>query len=108
MTANDRAFIRKAWDEGQALAILQLLASEVFKGKGNDSVLLDGLEGLGFCGTRDQLRTALSRLESLGLLRTEKMEAFGDSYMVASITEEGEDIVQGKQRAEGVSRPSRS
>lgn len=88
--------------EEQALAILQAMAREV-SGAVNDRVLAAYLDQIALGGLGDEVRAAILRLENLGLVKTRAV----DHYLIATLTELGERVANGRAAAEGVSRPRR-
>lgn len=89
--------------EDRRLCILRLLVEA--EGRANESVLKDGLTMLGLDAglTRDVLRSELNWLSNRGLLR---IEWFNDKVAVAHIQRRGVETAAGKERVEGVARPS--
>lgn len=84
------------------LAILRLLdASPGYSA--NDSVLTDAARSLGLTCTRDQVRGHLAWLEEQRLLT--RLEAT-TGLIVATISERGGDVAQGRSIVNGVQRPS--
>lgn len=89
--------------EDRRLAILKLLAES--GGSGNESVLRTGLEMLGHTAelTRDNVRKDILFLNECGLV---VMEWFSDKIVVCKITKRGVDVANGRERVEGVKKPS--
>ena len=84
------------------LVILRLLKQS--GGRGNDSSLLQGVRYIGHGGaTRDEVRSDLEFLKARGLIT---IEYFNETVMVATITERGVDVAEGRVEVEGVKKPS--
>lgn len=93
----------RAYLEEDLRLVLLLLLKEA-GGTANESVLRSGAAGLGHAkATRDELRFELEWLKERGLVT---LEWFGDKVAVASITERGLDVAEGRVTVEGVKKPS--
>jgi len=86
----------------QRLCILRLL-SAASAWRLNDSLLRGGLENFGLGATRDQLNTHLAWLEEQRLLTLDMPVA---NVTVATLTERGLDVAEGRAAQPGVQRPS--
>ncbi|MCT8831496.1 hypothetical protein KZ432_01000 [Glaesserella parasuis] len=84
----------------QRLVILRSLAEAGYDA--NESILSDCLDLYGHDISRDLVRNHLVWLEEQGLIQLERLK---DGYMVASITQRGLDVAQGRVAVEGVKRP---
>ena len=84
----------------QRLVILRSLAEAGYDAK--ESILSDCLDLYGHDISRDLVRNHLVWLEEQGLIQLERLK---DGYMVASITQRGLDVAQGRVTVEGVKRP---
>ncbi|ACL32510.1 winged-helix domain-containing protein [Glaesserella parasuis] len=84
----------------QRLVILRSLAEAGYDA--NESILSDCLDLYGHDISRDLVRNHLVWLEEQGLIQLERLK---DGYMVASITQRGLDVAQGRVTVEGVKRP---
>lgn len=104
---NEASETQRIRDEHQALEILRLLLESTFNGQANDHVIGPCLDRFALGGTPEQIRRALSRIESMGLLRTTTFESFGETYVTVQLTDAGERVALGKEAVEGVARPSR-
>lgn len=82
------------------LVALRVLA-EMPSYRANSSVLANMLHRFGHAVTRDQAKTELRWLEEQGLLTIEE----AGSVLVATLTERGQDVAEGRARVEGVARP---
>lgn len=82
------------------LVILRIL-SELPSYRSNSSVLCTLLERFGHAATRDQVKTELRWLCEQGLLGVEE----ASSVLVATLSERGQDVAEGKARVDGVARP---
>ncbi|MGA7673531.1 MAG: hypothetical protein WCA78_00620 [Rhizomicrobium sp.] len=89
--------------QDRRLAILRLLVEAA--GKANESVLREGLDLLGLDAglTRDAVRADLEFLQERALV---KLAWFNDKLAVASITKRGVEVSEGRERIEGIARPS--
>lgn len=86
--------------QDQRLVVLRVLSEAGYDA--NESIISDGLDLYGHDISRDLVRTHLNWLEEQGLLTIERLK---DGYMVASITQRGLDVAQGRVAVEGVKRP---
>ena len=86
------------------LSVLRMLAglSGYFA---NDSVLTQGVNGVGLSCTRDQMRGHLVWLEEQRLVSIQRVGSTG-SIIVATLTERGGDVAAGRSTVPGVQRPS--
>ncbi|MDO9716953.1 winged-helix domain-containing protein, partial [Glaesserella parasuis] len=75
----------------QRLVILRSLAEAGYDA--NESILSDCLDLYGHDISRDLVRNHLVWLEEQGLIQLERLK---DGYMVASITQRGLDVAQGR------------
>lgn len=93
----------EALAEDRRLAMLKLLVEA--DGLANESVLRSGLELLGHHAglTREAVREDLRFMEDRGLIR---LEWFGDKIAVAHIKRRGVEVSEGRERVEGIKRPS--
>lgn len=93
----------KNLSEHRRLAILRTLVGS--QGNANESILRDALHDLGLRAglTRQVVRDELRFLETCGALR---LNWYGDTLAVATITERGVDITEGNARVDGIKRPS--
>lgn len=107
LIANKSNFIQTIMDEHQALEILLILASKFANGAANEFVLSSCLDGFALGGSQAQIRTALHRLEAVGLIRTETIDRFGEPHIVAVLLDQGRRVAEGKDACDGVARPSR-
>jgi hypothetical protein len=89
-------------EEHVRISALRLL-KEVPDGRLNESVLREGLTQLGFARSRAQMRVTLEWLKDAGLI---KHEWFGETVLVAALTERGLDVAEGREIVKGVHRPS--
>lgn len=94
--------MRELFEADQRLVILRAL-SETQGYSANDSILHDVLNNFGHSLSRDAVRTHIRWLEEQGLLAVSKI---GDRTLVASITERGVDVANGRARVDGVKRPA--
>jgi len=86
--------------EDRRLVLLRIL-SEQNATRANSSVLTAALDHFGHAVSRDWIRTQLRWLEEQGLLRIEDI----GPVLVATLTERGADIAQGRGLVDGISRP---
>lgn len=100
MTQNSPDPASEARRHHQALAILRAMASDAWMGRANDHVLGDYLDAIALGGSRSEIRSAVMRLEELGLVRNTAVE----EYLIAILTEQGERVASGNLRVEGVAR----
>lgn len=82
------------------LVALRLLA-EMPAYRSNSSVLTMALERYGHAVSRDQVKTELRWLEEQGLVTVEDL----DTVFVATLTERGQDVANGRTMVPGVKRP---
>lgn len=69
--------------------------------RSNDSVLRQAMESFGHALTRDQVKTTLTWLAEQGLVTIEDMRA----VLVATLTERGLDVAEGRAVVPGVKKP---
>lgn len=84
------------------LTLLRLL-SEASGYRANSSVLLQGAQLMGFDPTRAQVRTQLAWLEEQELVATTSP---AEHLVVATLTERGHDVAEGRAKQPGVARPA--
>lgn len=84
------------------LAVLRLLDGQPGY-CGNDSVIHQAVNAIGLPCTRDQMRGHLAWLGEQRLVTT--VEA-GSGLIVATLTERGSDVANGRSVVSGVQRPS--
>ena len=84
----------------QRLVILRLL-SEALNYQSNCSFLNEGLGLLGYSVSRDTVRNQLRWLAAQDLVAITGV----NSSLVATLTERGQDVAEGKAVVEGVKRP---
>ena len=93
-----------SWDDHlrqhRRLAIIGILAEAPSSGL-NDAILHVSLADIGEPCARDQVRSELAWLKEQGLVAIEAAERF----MIASLTERGEDVAKGRATHPGVTRP---
>ncbi|GHT90043.1 hypothetical protein AGMMS49545_02240 [Betaproteobacteria bacterium] len=82
------------------LVILRTL-SEMPRYTGNSSVLTNLLSEFGHAVSRDQVKTELSWLTEQGLVTIESV----GSVLVATLSERGQDVAEGRAVVEGVAKP---
>ncbi len=82
------------------LVTLRIL-TELPSYRGNSSVLTNLLDKLGHSATRDQVKTELRWLAEQGLLTLDE----AGQVLVATLTERGQDVAEGRARVDGVQRP---
>ena len=87
--------------ELQALEILKILLLNECGGTALDQVIGRCLDEICLGGMPEEIRAALRRLENLDLVRTKEVS----EYLVVILTERGERVGKGHERAEGVERP---
>jgi hypothetical protein len=68
----------------------------------NSSILHSFADGLGLSATRDQVRTEIAWLAEQGLVTSEDH----DGLVVATLTDRGLDVAEGRTVVPGVQRPS--
>lgn len=93
--------MRQLLSEHQRISILMALAEAPGMGL-NDSILRDVLDAYGLDASRDQVKTELAWLAEQGLVVTETVS----TSLVASLTDRGLDVAQGRSIVPGVKRPS--
>jgi Fe2+ or Zn2+ uptake regulation protein len=86
--------------QDQRLVLLRVL-SEMPSYRHNSSVLSNLLHQMGHTMTRDQVKTELRWLSEQGLLTLEE----AGSVIVATLSERGQDVAEGRGRVDGVNRP---
>lgn len=86
--------------QDQRLVMLRSLADAGYDA--NESILSDCLDLYGHDISRDLVRNHLNWLDEQGLITVERLR---DGYMVASITQRGLDVAQGRAFVDGVKRP---
>lgn len=69
--------------------------------RANSSVLTNMLDQFGHSVTRDQVKTELRWLEEQGLVRIDE----AGSVLVATLTERGQDVAEGRAHVDGIARP---
>lgn len=84
------------------LAVLRLLDAQAGY-CANDSILTDAVRALGLSVTRDQMRGHLSWLDEQRLVS--RVET-GAGLVVATLTDRGADVANGRSVVSGVQRPS--
>ena len=82
------------------LVSLRIL-SETPSYRANSSVLCNLLHQFGHSVTRDQVKTELRWLEEQGLVKLEE----AGSVLVATLTERGQDVAEGRAFVDGVAKP---
>lgn len=82
------------------LVALRVLA-EMPGYRANSSVLVNLLHQFGHTVTRDQIKTELRWLTEQGLLTVDE----AGSVLVATLTERGQDVAEGRAVVDGVARP---
>lgn len=92
--------LKELLTQDQRLVILRSLAEVGYDA--NESILSDCLDLYGHDISRDLVRSHLEWLEEQGLITLERLR---DGYMVASITQRGLDVAQGRVVVSGVKRP---
>jgi hypothetical protein len=98
---NEEDAFRQIRRKHQFLEILRLLTHPVFNRRISERMVGDCLEKVALGGSRAEIRTALYRMEELGLLRCIKY----DDHFLCDLTEKGERIALGKDSMEEVARP---
>jgi hypothetical protein len=84
------------------LVLLRLLA-EASEYRLNSSILSDAAEAHGLSATRAQIRTELAWLTEQGLVTVAEP---APGLVVATLTERGLDVAQGRASVPGVQRPA--
>lgn len=84
------------------LAVLRLLDSQPTY-CANDSVLTTAIAALGLSCTRDQMRAELSWLQDMRMVTLVRPM---DGVIVATLTERGGDVANGRSSIPGIQRPS--
>lgn len=87
--------------EHRRLAILRVLETAPDYSC-NDSILDDALKRVGVSGSRAQIRADIAWLNEAGCVTYEALS----SLVVATITQQGLDVVSGEARVPGIKRPS--
>lgn len=85
------------------LVILRVL-SEMPSYRANSSVLSNMLHQFGHAATRDQVKAELRWLAELGLLALEE----AGTVLVATLSERGQDVAEGRAVVDGIARPRAS
>lgn len=83
------------------IALLRLL-NEAPACRANSSILATAAQHLGLSASRDTVKTQLAWLDEQGLVTTEDM----NGLVVATLTERGCDVAEGRSVAPGVARPT--
>lgn len=86
--------------QDQRLVILRSLMDAGYDA--NESIISDCLDLYGHDISRDLVRNHLSWLEEQGLVTVQRLQ---NGYMVATITQRGLDVAQGRAFVDGVKRP---
>ncbi len=68
----------------------------------NESILTDLSEGYGFSPSRDRVRNEMAWLAEQGLVENDDM----GGLIVATLTQRGADVAQGRVTVPGVKRPN--
>lgn len=89
------------YDGHVRLAVLRLLDSQPTY-SANDSVLVTAVQALGLSCTRDQMRGHLHWMGEMGAVTLLKPM---DGVIVATLTERGADLANGRSSVPGVQRP---
>ncbi|WP_044469787.1 winged-helix domain-containing protein [Mannheimia massilioguelmaensis] len=92
--------LKELLTQDQRLVILRSLAEAGYDA--NESIISDCLDLYGHDISRDLVRNHLNWLEEQGLVTVQRLES---GYMVASITQRGLDVAQGRTFVDGVKRP---
>ncbi len=82
------------------LVTLRVL-SEMPSYRANSSVVAGVMDQFGHSVTRDQIKTELRWLEEQGLVTIEQ----AGSVLVATLTERGQDVAEGRAVVDGIARP---
>ncbi len=101
MIPNEEHLFRQVRRKHQLFEILRMMVHPTFKGQINDRMAGDCLELVALGGSRAEIKTALHRMEELGLIRCVKR----DDYLLCDLTEKGERIGLGKDFMDEVARP---
>ena len=72
----------------------------------NESILNDCLDMYGHDISRDLVRNHLLWLEEQGLITIARLNSNGKEFYVATITQRGLDVAQGRAFVDGVKKPS--
>lgn len=72
----------------------------------NESILNDCLDMYGHDISRDLVRNHLLWLEEQGLIKLTRLNNNGKDFYVATITQRGLDVAQGRAFVDGVKKPS--
>ncbi|MCL2524568.1 MAG: ArsR family transcriptional regulator [Betaproteobacteria bacterium] len=67
----------------------------------NSSILAGALDKLGHAATRDAVKADLRWLAEVGLVTIEE----AGSVLVATLSDRGQDVAEGKARVDGVAKP---
>ncbi|OPX57060.1 hypothetical protein SAMN02745127_02080 [Oceanospirillum multiglobuliferum] len=94
--------IQKLLAEDQRLCLLRSLND--CGGTANESVVQDCLDAYGHAISRDAVRTHLAWLEEQGVLSLEDLAG----CQIATLTERGYDVVEGRCTVPGIKRSRRS
>lgn len=84
------------------ITILRLLAAQPGY-KCNSSLLTDAADSVGISTTRDKVKTELAWLREQGLVT---VAAPDDRLMIATLTDRGLDVAEGRARVPGVKPPA--
>ena len=84
------------------LTVLRLLAKGGGDYSANDSIIADALPHLGFTVGRERVRAEIEWLRDSALVKVENVE----SLLIATLTQRGLDVAEGRTTATGVKRPS--
>ena len=82
------------------LVTLRVL-SEMPSYRANSSVVAGLMDQFGHSVTRDQIKTELRWLEEQGMVTIEQ----AGSVLVATLTERGQDVAEGRAVVDGIARP---
>lgn len=82
------------------LVVLRIL-SEMPSYRANSSVIATVLHQFGHAVTRDQVKTELRWLAEQGLISIDE----AGSVLVATLTERGQDVAEGRAVVDGIARP---
>lgn len=92
----------KHFSEHMRIALLRVLVGAPAC-KANSSILHSAMDALGLTATRDQIRSELAWLAEQRLVTTAEP---GAGLVVATLTERGHDVAEGRTIAPGVQRPT--